>query len=43
MELDDFQRALELLLDVVSRNPERTDLRRNIDSLENLVLLNTEN
>jgi tetratricopeptide (TPR) repeat protein len=34
-----FERALALLRDVVSRNPARTDLQRNVDLLENLVLV----
>jgi hypothetical protein len=29
------------LRDVVSRNPARTDLQRNVDVLENLVLART--
>jgi hypothetical protein len=32
-----------MLRNVVNSNPARTDLRRNIDSLENLVLLQTDN
>jgi len=43
IDQDDFARALEFLRDVVIRNPARTDLRRTIDSLENLVLLRTAN
>ena len=43
IDQENFTRALELLRDVVSRNPARTDLARNIDSLENLVLLQSEN
>jgi tetratricopeptide (TPR) repeat protein len=39
IDRDDFERALQLLHDVVERNPARLDLRRVIDSLENLVLL----
>jgi tetratricopeptide (TPR) repeat protein len=38
IDQQNFQRALELLRDVVSRNPARTDLQRNVDVLENLVL-----
>jgi len=39
IDQDNFQRALQLLREVVSNNPARSDLSRNIDSLENLVLL----
>lgn len=38
IDQQNFERALELLRDVVSRNPARTDLQRNVDVLENLVL-----
>jgi tetratricopeptide (TPR) repeat protein len=38
IDQEDFERALTLLRDVVSRNPTRADLRRNVDTLENLVL-----
>src|SRR5262245_22415548 len=41
IDQQNFQRALELLRDVVSRNPARTDLQRNVDVLENLVLETT--
>jgi tetratricopeptide (TPR) repeat protein len=41
IDRQDFERALGLLRDVVSRNPARTDLQRNVDTLENLVLLRT--
>ncbi|HET8696888.1 MAG TPA: tetratricopeptide repeat protein [Gammaproteobacteria bacterium] len=37
IDRQDFARALTLLRDVVSRNPARTDLARNADTLENLV------
>ncbi|HET7131637.1 MAG TPA: tetratricopeptide repeat protein, partial [Gammaproteobacteria bacterium] len=37
IDQQDFERALTLLRDVVSRNPGRTDLARNVDTLENLV------
>lgn len=43
IDQENFTRALELLRDVVSRNPGRTDLARNMDSLENLVLLQSGN
>jgi tetratricopeptide (TPR) repeat protein len=43
IDQEDFERALQLLRDVLSGNPLRTDLQRNIDSLENLVLLRTAN
>lgn len=39
IDQDNFERALQLLRDVVNRNPVRSDLGRNINSLENLVLL----
>jgi len=42
IDQENFERALELLRDVFSRNPALTDLRRNIDSLENLVLLRAD-
>lgn len=42
IDQEDYERALDLLRGIVSRNPGRTDLRRNIDSLENLVLLQTD-
>jgi tetratricopeptide (TPR) repeat protein len=42
IDQENYERALDLLRDVVRRNPGRTDLRRNIDSLENLVLLQTD-
>jgi tetratricopeptide (TPR) repeat protein len=38
IDQQNFERALTLLRDVVSRNPARTDLARNVDVLENLVL-----
>jgi tetratricopeptide (TPR) repeat protein len=41
IDQENFERALTLLRDVVSRNPARTDLRRNVDVLENLVLAQT--
>jgi tetratricopeptide (TPR) repeat protein len=41
IDQQNFERALTLLRDVVSRNPERTDLQRNVDVLENLVLAET--
>ena len=41
IDQQNFERALELLRDVVSRNPARTDLQRNVDVLENLVLETT--
>jgi tetratricopeptide (TPR) repeat protein len=41
IDQQNFERALELLRDVVSRNPARTDLQRNVDVLENLVLART--
>jgi tetratricopeptide (TPR) repeat protein len=41
IDQQDFERALALLRDVVGRNPARTDLQRNVDVLENLVLAET--
>lgn len=41
IDQENFGRALTLLRDVVDRNPARTDLRRNVDTLENLVQLET--
>jgi tetratricopeptide (TPR) repeat protein len=41
IDQQNFERALTLLRDVVSRNPARTDLQRNVDVLENLVLAQT--
>lgn len=43
IDQENYTRALELLRDVFSRNPGRGDLARNIESLENLVLLQSEN
>jgi tetratricopeptide (TPR) repeat protein len=43
IDQQDYTRALTLLRDVVSRNPARTDLRRNVDVLENLVLAEAGN
>lgn len=43
IDQNDYARALQQLNEVVRRNPARSDLRRNIESLENLVLLQTEN
>jgi tetratricopeptide (TPR) repeat protein len=42
IDQQNFERALTLLRDVVSRNPARTDLQRNVDVLENLVLAETD-
>jgi len=42
IDQEDFERALGLLREVISRNPSRTDLRRNIETLENLTLLREE-
>ena len=39
IDQNDLERALRLLREVVERNPARSDLARNIDSLQNLVLL----
>lgn len=42
IDQENFAHALELLRGVMNNNPARTDLQRNIDSLENLVLLQTD-
>lgn len=42
IDQEDFDDALELLRGVVDRNPARTDLRRNIDLLEEIALLRAE-
>lgn len=39
LDQEDFQRALQILRDILKEFPDRTDLNRNIESLENLVLL----
>jgi tetratricopeptide (TPR) repeat protein len=41
IDQQNFERALALLRDVVSRNPARMDVQRNVDLLENLVLAQT--
>jgi len=41
IDQQNFERALTLLRDVVKSNPARTDLQRNVDALENLVLART--
>jgi tetratricopeptide (TPR) repeat protein len=41
IDQQNFERALALLRDVIGRNPARTDLQRNVDVLENLVLAQT--
>ena len=43
IEQQNFERALTLLREVVSSNPARTDLQRNADVLENLILARTRN
>jgi len=43
IEQENFERALTLLRDVLNRNPERTDLQRNVETLESLVLLEASN
>jgi tetratricopeptide (TPR) repeat protein len=42
IEQDDFDGALTLLRGVAAANPARADLRRSIDSLENVLLLRTQ-
>jgi Tfp pilus assembly protein PilF len=39
LDQEDFERALRILRDMQKEFPHRTDLNRNIESLENLVLL----
>jgi tetratricopeptide (TPR) repeat protein len=41
VDQQNFERALELLREVVRSNPARTELQRNVDVLENLVLERT--
>jgi tetratricopeptide (TPR) repeat protein len=38
MDQEDFERALQILRDILKEFPHRTDLNRNIESLEKLVL-----
>jgi tetratricopeptide (TPR) repeat protein len=42
IDREDFERALALLRAVVSRNPARADLQRNLETLENLVLATSD-
>jgi len=39
LDQEDFERALRILRDILKEFPKRTDLNRNIESLENMVLL----
>jgi tetratricopeptide (TPR) repeat protein len=39
VDQEDFERALQILRDIQREFPHRTDLNRNIESLENLVLI----
>ena len=39
LDQEDFERALQILRDIRKEFPSRTDLNRNIESLQNLVLL----
>jgi tetratricopeptide (TPR) repeat protein len=41
IDQQNFERALALLREVVGSNPARTDLQRNVDVLENLLLAQT--
>ncbi|MBN1832458.1 MAG: hypothetical protein JW896_10130, partial [Deltaproteobacteria bacterium] len=43
VDQEDFGRALKILRDTLKEFPHRTDLNRNIESLENLVLLQNGN
>ncbi len=43
LDQEDFERALQNLRDMLKEFPGRTDLKRNIESLENLVLLQSSN
>lgn len=43
LDQEDFERALQILRDMLKEFPGRSDLNRNIESLENLVLLKSSN
>jgi hypothetical protein len=43
LDQEGFERALQILRDILKEFPHRTDLNRNIESLENLVLLQSGN
>ena len=43
LDQEDFERALQILRDMLQEFPRRTDLNRNIEFLENLVLLQSGN
>ena len=43
LDQENFERALQILRDMLKEFPRRTDLNRNIESLENLVLLQSGN
>jgi tetratricopeptide (TPR) repeat protein len=43
LDQENFARALKILRDMLKEFPHRTDLNRNIESLENLVLLQSGN
>ena len=43
LDQEDFKRALQILRDILKEFPDRTDLNRNIESLENLVQLQNGN
>ena len=43
LDQDNFERALQILRDILKEFPRRSDLNRNIESLENLVQLQSGN
>jgi Tfp pilus assembly protein PilF len=43
LDQGNFERALQMLRDIQKEFPHRADLNRNIESLENLVLLQSDN
>ena len=43
IDQEDYERALQILRDMLKEFPSRTDLQRNIESLENIVMLQTDN
>ncbi len=43
VDQEDYERALQILRDTLKEFPDRTELKRNIESLENIVMLQTDN
>ena len=43
IDQEDYERALQILRDMLKEFPSRTDLQRNIESLENIVMLQSDN